>query len=112
MPHDNRVEQLEDLKNIETNGDFYEKLAAGSIAYGPSPNSSLSSGNGGSHQQPYFIPVPITIKSQLGNPVSNSLPRTVSKKVKANRTNRLLSPLVPSPQLYRPSAWLSWVSAV
>lgn len=68
MPHDNRIEQLEDLKNIETNGDFYEKLAAGSIAVGPSPHSSLSNGNGSS-QQPYFIPVPITIKSQLGSPV-------------------------------------------
>lgn len=71
MPHENRIEQLEDLKNIETNADFYEKLAAGSIAVGPSPSSSLSNGNGNTSQQPYYIPVPITIKSQLGSPVSD-----------------------------------------
>ena len=68
MPgHENRIEQLEDLKNIETNADFYEKLASGKIATTQSDASSLSK-HGGS-AQPYYIPVPITIKSQLGSPV-------------------------------------------
>lgn len=72
MGHENRIEQLEDLKNIETNGDFYEKLASGKIATGLSASSSLAS-NGGvppAGGQPYYIPVPITIKSQIGSPVS------------------------------------------
>lgn len=89
MPHENRIEQLEDLKNIETNADFYEKLAAGSIAVGPSPSSSLSNGNGNTSQQPYYIPVPITIKSQLGSPVSQALVLEDGSSC-ANATNRLL----------------------
>lgn len=67
MSHANRIEQLEDLKNIETNADFYERLAAGRIATSPSAAQSLLSGSNGT--QPYYIPVPITIKAQLGRPV-------------------------------------------
>lgn len=104
MPHDNRVEQLEDLKNIETNADFYEKLAAGSIAVGPSASSSLSNGNGNAGQQPYFIPVPITIKSQLGSPVSNS--SSIEFVSITDTMIRLPWPLVHSQPHSPPLAWL------
>lgn len=70
MSHENRIEQLEDLKNVETNADFYEKLAAGKIATSHSGAASLSSANGKGLAQPYYIPVPITIKSQLGSPTA------------------------------------------
>lgn len=72
MSHANRVEQLEDLRNVQTNGDFYEQLAAGKIATsqaGPYLNGEKNS------PQPYYIPVPITIKAQLGSPVSPYLER-------------------------------------
>ncbi|EME38788.1 hypothetical protein DOTSEDRAFT_180689 [Dothistroma septosporum NZE10] len=68
MPHENRIEQLEDLKNIETNADLYEKLASGKIATTQSDASSLSKVGGTA--QPYYVPVPITIKSQLGSPTA------------------------------------------
>ncbi|KAK4495051.1 hypothetical protein PRZ48_013378 [Zasmidium cellare] len=68
MGHANRIEQLEGLHNIETNGDFYEKLASGKIATSPSAASSLQ--NGSVTTQPYYIPVPITIKAQLGSPTA------------------------------------------
>lgn len=58
--HSNRVEQLEDLRNVRTHQDFYEKLAAGRSASG-----ELSPEN---HVQ--YIPVPITIKAQLGSPTA------------------------------------------
>ena len=65
MAHANRIEQLEDLRNVTTNADFYEKLAAGKIATSDAHASSI----GSNHVQPYYIPVPITIKAQLGSPV-------------------------------------------
>lgn len=71
MGHENRIEQLEGLHNIETNADFYERLASGKIATSPSQASSLA--NGTVTTQPYYIPVPITIKAQLGSPVSAML---------------------------------------
>lgn len=56
----NRVEQLEGLRNIRTQEDFYEKLAAGNVAGGStSPSGTVQS----------YIPVPITLKAQLGSPV-------------------------------------------
>ena len=58
--HTNRIEQLEGLRNVRTAEDFYEKLAAGKVA------SASSSPNGPVQQ---YIPVPITIKAQLGSPV-------------------------------------------
>ena len=58
--HANRIEQLEGLRNVKTTEDFYEKLAAGKVASG-------ESFPGGPLQQ--YIPVPITIKAQLGSPV-------------------------------------------
>lgn len=61
MSNQNRIEQLEDLRNVPTNADFYEKLAAGKFA-------SADSGDGKVVQQ--YIPVPITLKAQLGSPVS------------------------------------------
>lgn len=57
---ENRIEQLEDLRNVTTNNDFYEKLAAGK----PATVGSESSGN------LQYIPVPITIKAQLGSPTA------------------------------------------
>lgn len=59
--HRHRIEQMEDLRNVPTNADFYEKLAAGKFA-------SVGSHDGSSVQQ--YIPVPITLKAQLGSPVS------------------------------------------
>lgn len=58
--HLNRIEQLEGLRNITTNADFYEQLASGKI-------TSIDSHGGA---QPYYIPVPITIKAQLGSPTA------------------------------------------
>lgn len=69
MSHDNRIEQLEDLKNIETNADFYERLASGRIATSEASASTISDNKKG-HTQPYFIPVPITLKAQLGSPTA------------------------------------------
>lgn len=58
---ENRIEQLEDLRNVTTNHDFYEKLAAGKPA---SASGSVSPGN------IQYIPVPITLKAQLGSPTA------------------------------------------
>lgn len=57
----NRIEQLEGLRNVTTHEGFYEKLAAGERA-------STSSGSDGTIQ--HYIPVPITIKSQIGSPTA------------------------------------------
>lgn len=59
----NRVEQLEGLRNVVTNDAFYEKLAAGQHASG---GRSISPGNGNVQ----YIPVPITLKAQLGSPTA------------------------------------------
>ena len=56
----NRIEQLEDLRNVTTNADFYEKLAAGKTA---STGSTSPPGL-------QYIPVPITLKAQLGSPTA------------------------------------------
>lgn len=66
MSDANRVEQLEGLRNITTNQDFYEKLAGRHSASAPS--SSPGSANGTLNVQ--YIPVPITIKAQLGSPTA------------------------------------------
>lgn len=66
MANPNRVEQLEGLRNITTNQDFYEKLAAGHSASASS--SGPDSANGTLNVQ--YIPVPITIKAQLGSPTA------------------------------------------
>lgn len=66
MTDANRVEQLEGLRNITTNQDFYEKLASGHSASASS--SSPNSTNGILNVQ--YIPVPITIKAQLGSPTA------------------------------------------
>jgi succinate-acetate transporter protein len=63
MSDANRVEQLEGLRNITTNQDFYEKLASGHSA-----SASSNSTNGTLNIQ--YIPVPITIKAQLGSPTA------------------------------------------
>lgn len=60
----NRIEQLEGLHNVRTNVDFYEKLAGGKPA-SSSPNGSLSP-----HGGTQYIPVPITLKAQLGTPTA------------------------------------------
>ncbi|CAK3791591.1 acetate transporter [Lecanosticta acicola] len=73
MGHENRIVQLENLRNIETNADFYEKLASGKIATTQSAASSHSDHDGvatNGPAQPYYIPVPITIKSQIGSPTA------------------------------------------
>jgi succinate-acetate transporter protein len=66
MADSNRIEQLEGLRNITTHQDFYEKLAAGHSASASSspPNST----NGTINVQ--YIPVPITMKAQLGSPTA------------------------------------------
>lgn len=61
----NRIEQLEGLHNVRTNADFYEKLAAGKPA-SASPNGSVSPDAAGVQ----YIPVPITLKAQLGTPTA------------------------------------------
>jgi succinate-acetate transporter protein len=66
MTDANRVEQLEGLRNITTNQDFYEKLASGHSASASS--SAPNSTNGILNVQ--YIPVPITIKAQLGSPTA------------------------------------------
>jgi succinate-acetate transporter protein len=66
MTDPNRAEQLEGLRNITTNQDFYEKLAAGHSASASS--ASPQSANGTFNVQ--YIPVPITIKAQLGSPTA------------------------------------------
>jgi succinate-acetate transporter protein len=66
MTDPNRAEQLEGLRNITTNQDFYEKLAAGHSA--SASTSSPQSANGTFNVQ--YIPVPITIKAQLGSPTA------------------------------------------
>ncbi|KAM0708314.1 hypothetical protein Q7P35_004965 [Cladosporium inversicolor] len=66
MTDANRVEQLEGLRNITTNQDFYEKLASGHSASASS--SAPNSTNGTLNVQ--YIPVPITIKAQLGSPTA------------------------------------------
>ena len=66
MAHPHRVEQLEDLRTIPTHQDFYEKLAGGYAVNGnPSPDGSTKGLPGGNIQ---YIPVPITLKAQLGSP--------------------------------------------
>jgi succinate-acetate transporter protein len=66
MADPNRAEQLEGLRNITTNQDFYEKLAAGHST--GASISSPQSANGAFNVQ--YIPVPITIKAQLGSPTA------------------------------------------
>lgn len=61
----NRIEQLEGLHNVRTNADFYEKLAAGKPA-SASQDGSLSPSGAGLQ----YIPVPITLKAQLGSPTA------------------------------------------
>ena len=58
----NRVEQLEGLRNVTTNEAFYEQLAAGKHVGGGSLSPPGSSGQ--------YIPVPITLKAQLGSPTA------------------------------------------
>ena len=57
---ENRIEQLEGLRNVSTNADFYEHLAAGKpTSVGSSSPASLQ-----------YIPVPITLKAQMGSPTA------------------------------------------
>ena len=59
---ENRIEQLEDHRNITTNNtaDFYQQLASGKQAStGSASPSNLQ-----------YIPVPITLKAQLGSPTA------------------------------------------
>ncbi len=57
----NRLEQLEDLRNVVTNAEFYEKLAAG---------KSASVDGNVSPTGLQYIPVPITLKAQMGSPTA------------------------------------------
>jgi len=66
MAHHNRIAQLENWRSDTTQGGFYDQLAAGKIA--TSEPHAAAIGNG--LVQPYFVPVPITIKSQLGSPTA------------------------------------------
>lgn len=58
----NRVEQLEGLRNIVTTDGYYEELAAGKRV---ALSGVSSPGNGQA-----YIPVPVTLKSQLGSPTA------------------------------------------
>lgn len=64
--HQHRLQQLEGLRNVPTNDEFnmYEKLAAGRLA-------TVDPENG--NPQIHYIPVPVTLKSQMGSPVSTCL---------------------------------------
>ncbi|KAF1819128.1 uncharacterized protein K489DRAFT_363458 [Dissoconium aciculare CBS 342.82] len=66
MAHHNRIEQLENWRSDLNQGGFYDQLAAGKIA--TSEPHAAAIGNGS--VQPYFVPVPITIKAQLGSPTA------------------------------------------
>ncbi|KAH9841274.1 Ylipolytica GPR1 protein and Fun34p [Teratosphaeria destructans] len=74
--HANRVEQLEDLKNVPTShpSTIYDHLAAGKIVLAPSSPSPASSThthtNNAPPGQPHYIPIPLTLKSQLGSPTA------------------------------------------
>lgn len=57
---ENRIEQLEDLRNVSTNNDFYERLAAGKPTNAGSASPATLQ----------YIPVPITLKAQLGSPTA------------------------------------------
>lgn len=57
----NRVEQLEGLRNVRTNEDFYEKLASG---------KHVTQGENDTPGAIQYIPVPITIKAQMGSPTA------------------------------------------
>ncbi|KAB8336689.1 hypothetical protein FH972_021000 [Carpinus fangiana] len=57
-----RIEQLEDLRNVPTHQDFYERLAAGRFAH-------IENSEPGQPTLQY-IPVPITLKAQLGSPTA------------------------------------------
>lgn len=59
MSHANRIHQLEDIANrIPQNEGKYDHLVAGEM-------STSSSQSGTTH----LVPVPVTLKAQLGSPV-------------------------------------------
>lgn len=59
MAHENRIHQLEDIANkVPHNEGKYQDLIAGEM-------STSSSQNGTTH----LVPVPVTLKAQLGSPV-------------------------------------------
>lgn len=59
MAHENRIHQLEDIANkVPHNEGKYQDLIAGAM-------STSSSQNGTTH----LVPVPVTLKAQLGSPV-------------------------------------------
>lgn len=59
MAHENRIHQLEDIANkVPHNEGKYQDLVAGAM-------STSSSQNGTTH----LVPVPVTLKAQLGSPV-------------------------------------------
>jgi succinate-acetate transporter protein len=70
--HPNRLEQLEDWRNLPTSQDTLEKLSAGQfhIGNGNTLTSETSSANGKPGQIIQYIPVPITLKAQLGSPTA------------------------------------------
>ncbi|GIZ38406.1 hypothetical protein CKM354_000182300 [Cercospora kikuchii] len=69
MANGSNIERLDTLETLATNADFYEHLAAGKVATAYD-HASTPSTNGKGHSHPYYIPVPITIKSQIGSPTA------------------------------------------
>ncbi|KAF2719502.1 hypothetical protein K431DRAFT_228441 [Polychaeton citri CBS 116435] len=61
--------QTEDLRNITTKDQFYEKLSAGKILNGGS-ESSTGSGGPSNATVSQFIPVPMPIRGQIGSPTA------------------------------------------
>lgn len=63
MAHENRINQLEDIANRSPQHEGkWAPLAAGQM--------SVSSSQGGTT---YLVPVPVTLKAQLGSPVRTHL---------------------------------------
>jgi hypothetical protein len=110
MAHQNRIEQLENWRSDLNQGGLYDKLAAGKIATSEPHAAAIGNGT----VQPYFVPVPITIKAQLGSPVRTNLQELQRHMVVIRIADhfRLRLQSVPSPPPSLPSVLLSWASAV
>lgn len=75
MAHENRIHQLEDIANkIPQHEGKYSILKAGEM----STSSSQS-------ETTHLVPVPVTLKAQLGSPVRSHIPRLIGADI-SNQT--------------------------